>query len=73
MRKLKIPGRWKLVTKDGWMPEGLNHGRFVKYEVSSVCESPRLISPSGSFWEGEEKINMVAAMLKNQKRRGKKL
>ncbi|MDP3799971.1 MAG: hypothetical protein Q8Q90_00930 [bacterium] len=69
MHKLKIPGTWKLITVDGWEPEGLQYDYSLKREISSECRVPRLISPSGSFWEGKEKIRAVVSAFKNQKKR----
>ncbi len=68
MHKLKFPGTWKLVTRDGWVPEVLNYDRFVQREVSSECEAPRLISPSGSFWQGKEKIVRIVNAIRKQKK-----
>lgn len=73
MHKLKFPGTWKLVTVDGWVPEALSYDRFIQRDVSSECGEPRLISPSGSFWEGKDKIIKIVNAFKNQKSRGGKI
>jgi hypothetical protein len=68
MHKLKVPGTWKLVTGDGWEPQDLQYDYFLKREISSECKTPRLISPSGSFWEGREMIVRIVNYFRKQKK-----
>ncbi|MDP3764464.1 MAG: hypothetical protein Q8Q95_02480 [bacterium] len=69
-RKFKLfHGKWKIVTSNRDIPVELhkelrNKINVVDHEISLDCKVTRLVSPSGSFWEGEEAITKMLACLR---------